>query len=157
MLRKILAVIVGALLYILLNWIVILGSIASGFAAGWVARCSSKCGFLIGALSAALGFCVFLYVMKFTSLAVDTLLDFLLFWMFIIWNLVGFLFAGIGGILGSMLYKPMGPLSKIRGSGGSRKSGIEPKVDVYVICPNCGFSNSEENEYCKSCGTKLVG
>jgi len=155
MLKKIFAVTVGALLYSVLNLIIIIGPLISGFVAGWLARCRVKEGFIIGVLSATLGFCISTYIINFANLRIDSFLNILIFWILLLWNLVGFLFSGIGGALGSMLSEPIDLFSfrKYRG----RVMEKEPDAEIYVICPNCGFSNPEKNEYCNSCGTKLVG
>jgi len=157
MLKKILAVTVGALLYSVLNLIIIIGPLISGFVAGWLARCRLKEGFIIGVLSATLGFCISTYIINFNfaSPRIYNLLDILIFWIFLVWNLVGFLFSGIGGAIGSMLSEPIYLFS----SRKPRKKKVmeEVEAEIYVICPNCGFSNPEKNEYCNSCGTKLVG
>jgi hypothetical protein len=156
MFEKILAVAVGAFLYIILNWVIVIGPIISGFAAGRLARCKPKDGFFVGVLSAILGFCIIAYAMDFTAFRVNSLWDFLVSWIFLLWNLIGFLFSGVGGALGSLIAEPLGFFPGVRRHGrGSVVKESDPLV--YVICPNCGFSNSERNEYCKSCGAKIVG
>lgn len=157
MLRKIFAVTLGALLYAVLNLIIIIGPLISGFVTGRLARCKPKEGFIIGILSATLGFCIFVYIVNFANFRIDNLLDILIFWIFLVWNLVGFLFSGIGGALGSMLSEPISFFSNFRKPKKRKVVGKEPDAEVYVICPNCGFSNPEKNECCNSCGTKLVG
>ncbi len=156
MLKRILAVTVGTLLYIVLNWIIIIGPLLSGFITGRIARCGLKRGFLIGILSAALGFGVLIYAINFANIGIGDPWNILLLWIFLLWNLVGLLFSGIGGALGSALSEPIDFSSSFRKHRKKRVSEKEPGTEVYVICPNCGFSNPEQNEYCNSCGTRLV-
>lgn len=156
MLRKIIAVALGTVLYPVLGWIIVLGPIMSGFAVGWIARCKPKEGFILGSVSAFLGFLLLMHALNVLDIDLITLSDVLVFWAFMLWNLFGFLLAGVGGVLGSILSKPM---ESVHEAGTQKKTVMveESPAEVYVVCPACGHGNSEEDEYCKSCGTKLVG
>jgi hypothetical protein len=157
MLRVLSGVIAGSLLYTILNWVPIIGPLCSGFVAGWVARCGARRGFTVGILSAAIGFLAILYLAYSVNLRIVSIWDILLLWIFLVWNLAGFLFSGIGSTLGSALSEPIDLLSKLQRHGKTGAGGKGRDAMVYVICPNCGFGNNEKNEYCSSCGKRFVG
>ncbi|MBN2014861.1 MAG: zinc ribbon domain-containing protein [Candidatus Altiarchaeota archaeon] len=154
MIRKILAITVGAAIYPLSFWILFLGPMMSGFVAGWIAKTKPKEGFILGVVSAFLGFLILVHALDVFNIGIITLSDVLFFWIFMLWNLFGFLLAGVGGVLGSLLSKPVEALKETK---KPLKDFKEPAAEVYLVCPSCGHSNSEEDEYCKSCGTRLVG
>lgn len=46
-------------------------------------------------------------------------------------------------------------VTKIFGEPSKQSLGIDTGATDYKKCPNCGFLNNAENNFCESCGTKL--
>ncbi len=146
-----LAVITGTAMYILLNWIPIIGPLIVGFIAGFIAKGSVKRRFLSGVLSAIIGF-VILLLFVFSKWGLNNIL---LLWIILLWNLTGIVFAGIGSILGSMISSTADMMSKFRRFDSSIHQ-YTGKTIRFNICPNCGISNPTDAVYCTSCGAAIV-
>lgn len=154
-LRILFAVLTGSLLYIVLILIPIIGPLITGLIAGWIAKSKPKTGFFIGVISGIIGF-LFLIFIAFPTWNLN--LNFFVWWIFLIWNLIAFLFTGVGAILGSMMSTTADFFSKFDRSERRKKEDIyvhEPETPIFVVCPNCGMSNPEDKGYCSSCGTPL--
>lgn len=151
--RLLFAVLAGSLLYIILVWIPLIGPLIVGLTVGWIARCNVRKGFFIGVLSGFTGFLYLIYV-AFPDM------NFLLWWGFLVWNLFASLFTGVGAVLGSMMSTTTEFFSKFDRFERRKRKDIyvhEPKVPIFIVCPNCGTSNTEDECYCSSCGNPIRG
>jgi hypothetical protein len=153
MLRRLAGIMLGATTYVFLSWIIIIGPFISGFMSGLVAGGGGRRGFTTGLFSAIAGFIIIVALMNAAGLEVNGIIAILLYWVFILTNLVGFLLSACGGALGAMI-------------AGQPKANKRPKhedifpespTEVYVICPACGHSNREQDESCRHCGTHILG
>lgn len=155
MLRRLLGIIVGAAAYVFLSWIIIVGPIVSGFISGLVAGGGGRRGFSTGLLSSAAGFLAIVALMNATGLAMNGLIEILLLGVFVLANLLGILLSAAGGALGGMVAGVPQP----RDGRQKQPENIfqENPASVYVICPTCGHSNGEKDEFCKHCGKRILG
>ncbi len=145
-------VLVGALLYMILNWIPVIGPLFMGRRVGRMVKGHPMKGAGIGILSAVVGFfCLNVFIFPNWDIFGRILL--------IGWNFIGIIFAGIGGAIGSMT----SAISDLKISGDRRNAYTnafhtfksESDVKTLIICPNCSFTNPEGRAYCGSCGAKL--
>jgi len=157
---------VGSSLYVVLNWIPLVGPFIVGLTAGRIARAK---GFLVGFFSGIFGF-AFLLFFVFPRWGISG--NFFLMWIMLLWNFVGIVLAGLGGSMGSSTGRRSG-FSYRFGSGrgrifeslGGKESGPEGEKkterdsikapDILLVCPKCGGSNPEGASNCKACGGAL--
>ena len=177
----------GGILYVALNWIPIIGPIAVGFMVGHMIKQNPGIGFKAGIYSACLGVIILAILFANTGLfnfsGAGIILVLLAIWILFIWNLVGILLAGLGGIVGSITGQtqrifegilpglaglPFGvsfnmPKAKrvlrLEAPPLDKQEDIKPaneeKKMKFVICPNCGSSNPESNNVCENCKQNL--
>lgn len=168
-LRIVAGTLVGSPLYVVLNWIPLLGPFIVGLTAGRIAKAR---GFLVGFFSGIFGF-AFLLFFVFPRWGISG--NFFLMWIMLLWNFVGIVLAGLGGSMGSATRRRPGfsyrfgsGRGRIFGSRGGNESGSredkgaekesidEPRAqEILVVCPNCGNSNPDGSERCRSCGGAL--
>ena len=165
-LRIVAGTLVGSSLYVVLNWIPLVGPFIVGLTAGRIARAK---GFLVGFFSGIFGF-AFLLFFVFPRWGISG--NFFLMWIMLLWNFVGIVLAGLGGSMGSAARRRSGfsyrfgsgrgkifGLREGRGSepGGEKRAERDSikAPDILVVCPNCGNSNPDGSERCKSCGGAL--
>jgi MFS family permease len=168
------AVFAGSVLYTLLLLIPVIGPLIAGITAGKISKCKPARGFYIGVTSGIIGF-IFLISVAFPTWNLN--LNFFVWWIFMIWNLVAIMLTGIGSMLGSVMFATSKFFSDLREPLRGEKEGVgfgefgeqtgessgeqfyEPGAEVYtfLICPRCGVSNPEDNDYCDSCGASLKG
>jgi len=165
-LRAVAGILVGSSLYVVLNWIPLLGPFMVGLTAGRIARVR---GFLVGFFSGILGF-AFLLFFVFPRWGISG--NFFLMWIMLLWNFVGIVLAGLGGSMGSAARRRPGfsyrfgsGRGRIFGSRGGSESGPggEKKTErdsieapeILLVCPKCGGSNPDGASNCKSCGGAL--
>ncbi len=141
--RLILAVTIGASLYVLLFWIPLIGPVIAGLYTGKIAHSGMRKGLIAGFFSGISGF-VFLSLYVFPRWGVFN--NFLLTWIILLWNSFGIILTTIGGAFGSIL---------LTRSGGEKERRHEESSHTLIVCPNCGFANPEGQKYCNSCGTHL--
>jgi hypothetical protein len=155
MLRRLLGIVIGGVSYILLSWAIIFGPIVSGFFSGIAAGGGARRGFYIGLLSAALGFVALVAAMDAVGISVNNAVDALLIWVFVLANIFGCLLSALGGALGGMV---AGAPAAAGNQRKQRPENIfhETAASVYVICPACGHSNGERDEYCRNCGKRIL-
>ena len=162
------AVLIGAVLYMGLNWIPIIGPLSVGIISVYISGGNFKKGFTIGLLSATFGFLAILAVISrfgvFSQLfgsSGTALMVVLLLWILFLWNLVSIFIAGIGGIFGSLISPRRFFARKIQEKEPIRidipKNEIASKSNIktYIICQNCGTGNLDSTDNCISCGLKL--
>ena len=175
-----LAIIIGALLYVVLSWVPVFGPLIVGIAAGRIAKGPILRGLLVGASSAIAGF-MLLSIYAPSGLSGN----FLIILIIIPLTLTGIIFAGIGGIFGSLMVATTDFLSSRQFRkppesaewepntaetsdlfDGHKKEHYKSDTTTYphtpdavlktlIICPNCGLGNPEEYMYCTSCKMKL--
>lgn len=155
---KALTVFLGGLAYLGLNWIPVLGPLAVGFIVGYVRRAGPRDGFRLGVYSGLVGFAGVLVLFKYNSIlpfeGSSVFPSFLALWIIVLWNLVGVLFAGVGGALASMFFHAQDFFEqRFPGAGGS--VGWRGKAASFIICPNCGSGLREGLGTCPSCGGKV--
>ncbi|MFH1125787.1 MAG: zinc ribbon domain-containing protein [Candidatus Altiarchaeota archaeon] len=179
-------VLFGGILYTGLNWIPVLGPLAVGFIVGYRIKGSPSEGFRTGIYSASIGTILIALLLSeiglFSTPETATIAVILITWILFIWNLVGILLAGLGGIAGSLaaqakkmfgaiapgiatiplnislgIPKPRSVL-RLRPPHTSQQekhtSDAENRIR-FAICPHCGSSNPEQNPSCETCGGKL--
>jgi hypothetical protein len=152
----------GSLIYVPLALVPVIGPLAAGLSAGKAAKVRPPQGFLLGVGSAAVGFLLWVFlVFPFFNVRPDNL-PLGIFWLlFALWNLFGAMVAGIGGVLGSMLSLSERVFSSRNGTNRGRagKTGEEipneSDAPVYVICPACATSNTEDAVHCINCGKEI--
>lgn len=147
-----LAIITGTVMYILLNWMPIIGPLIVGFIAGVIAKDGPKRRILAGILSATSGF-VILMLFVFSKWGLNNIL---LLWMLLFWNFTGIIFAGIGSILSQMISTTADLISEFRGFDSAIHRQTGAKTIRFSVCPNCGISNPENAVYCTSCGSMMA-
>ncbi|MBU4265594.1 MAG: zinc ribbon domain-containing protein [Candidatus Altiarchaeales archaeon] len=165
-LRIVAGTLVGSSLYVVLNWIPLVGPFIVGLTAGRIAKGR---GFLVGFFSGIFGF-AFLLFFVFPRWGISG--NFFLMWIMLFWNFVGIVLAGLGGSFGSAARRRSGfsyqfgsGRGRIFGSRGGRGSGQggEKKTEkdsieapeVLVVCPKCGGSNPDGASECDACGGAL--
>jgi hypothetical protein len=150
------SVIIGGLVYVGLNWIPLIGPLAVGAFVGYLRRRGPRDGFKAGTTTALLGFLGVIYLLSSTSLLPlrgITLPSLLVFWILLLWNVVGILLAGVGGALSSMFFHAHDFLERRLEYSG----GVENPVSVisYSLCSNCGVSIKDDLHECPSCGLRV--
>lgn len=180
-------IIFGGVLYLGLNWIPIIGPLAVGFIVGYIIKEKPSTGFKAGVYSAALGVITLAVVFSRTGLfnpaETGMLTALLTTWILVIWNVVGILIAGLGGLLGSLAGQAKRMFEGITSGITTLPFGISfgvpkprkviklrpPPMDEYsktktmeeekrikfIICPHCGLSNPDSSKNCENCGKKL--
>jgi len=150
-LRSMMGIIAGGILYSAVVWIPIIGSFMTGFVTGYISKGDMKRGFFVGLLSGICGFTLLIYLITgHLSVISNEIINILILWVITLWNITGIFFSGLGGAIGAMTSLS----SDIFVGKWRSKSGVG-KVKTYIICPNCGSSNSESAKTCRSCGTVL--
>lgn len=100
------AIISGGVLYMLLNWIPIVGPLAAGFAVGYTLKENPLNSFRAGAYSAAIGWLTLIVLLGragfFNPSEIGNLTLLLVIWILVVWNFFGILLAGVGGVIGSL-------------------------------------------------------
>ncbi len=146
-----LSVVIGTVMYILLNWIPVLGPLITGFITGFIARGRAMRRAVAGILSAILGFAILMFFV-FSKWGFGNIL---LLWMILFWNFTGIVFTVMGSILSSMLSTTADFISEFR-----RFESVIPRAGTktirFNICPNCGIRNPENAVYCQSCGIAMI-
>ena len=165
-LRIVAGTLVGSSLYVVLNWIPLLGPFIVGLTAGRIARAR---GFLVGFFSGIFGF-AFLLFFVFPRWGISG--NVFLMWIMLLWNFVGIVLSGLGGSMGSAAKRRSGFSyrfgswgGKRSGPWGGRASGLDGKKrtekesieapDILVVCPKCGGSSPEGASNCNACGGAL--
>lgn len=155
-----LAITVGALFYVGLNWVPVLGPLFSGALVGYLRGGNTKKGFHMGVSSGVIGFVVLLLIFSgvgvFQTTGLTTVVTILIVWILFIWNMTGIFFCGVGGVFGSIASR----MSLLLGGMPKIRETQEPKPThrggiTYVICPNCGEGNPKSEGKCSSCGIRL--
>jgi len=171
------AVFSGGVLYVGLNWIPIIGPIIVGFLVGYTVKENPRNGFRLGVYSATLGAAMIAVILGnsglFNMAGSGTLLAMLIAWILIIWNLVGILLAGLGGMLGALVGQAktmfdMIPKLEMLPFGISfgmpkpkrvlklQAPPVEEEKRIkFNICEYCGSSNPELNKVCDTCRKRL--
>jgi ribosomal protein L40E len=92
--------------------------------------------------------------MSAVGLYVNGVIEILLLWVFVLANLFGFLLSALGGALGGMIAGVPKPMDRKK----QQPENVfhEAAASVYVICPACGHSNGEKDEYCRNCGKRIL-
>ncbi len=151
--RNVLGFLAGSLIYFILVLLPFAGPLLSGIAAGRIAKKGPGAGFFLGAFSGIAGACLWAYLLFIVlDLRLDSFFSWLFLFIFVLWNAASIIFAGIGGVLGSIaagterLFSGPSP-------GAVYESG--ESVMTLVVCPDCGTANPEENIMCSSCGAKI--
>ncbi|MFH0861796.1 MAG: DUF5518 domain-containing protein [Candidatus Altiarchaeota archaeon] len=155
--KTVFAVIVGAVLYSILNWIPLLGAAAAGAYTGYGSGGGFRRGFRNAAYAATIGGLLVIclaYVYALTDLtgANKTLIMFV-GWVLLVWHIAGVLIAGLAGGLGAV----GNDINKLIPTG-LREVITKPRkksaVD-YAICPGCGQGNVVSAKTCIGCGIGL--
>lgn len=152
----------GSLIYVPLALVPVIGPLAAGLSAGKAAKVRPPQGFLLGVGCAVSGFLLWVFVVfPFFNVRPDNLLSGIFWLLFALWNLFGALVAGVGGVLGSLASLSERVFSSRSVTNGGRSGKTEEAIPnessapVYVICPACATSNTEDAIYCINCGRKI--
>jgi len=147
-----LSIVTGTVMYILLNWIPVIGPVIVGFIAGLISKGSVKRRFFSAVLSAILGSAILMFFI-FSKLEIRSIL---LWWIIILWNLAGIASAGIGSILSRIISSTADVVSEFRRFDSTIHGERDKRTISFNICPNCGMSNPDNNVYCAYCGSTMV-
>ncbi|MDD5111671.1 MAG: DUF5518 domain-containing protein [Candidatus Altiarchaeota archaeon] len=176
----------GGLLYLSLNWIPVIGPLAAGFFVGYSQQGSTpKAVFRAGAYAGLLGVVGVAMLLDTIGLLdtsqTSTAIVFLTLWVLLVWNIVGVLLAGIGGMLGSLTGQAKRLVDILQSGAGfplnislgmprprrvvnlrpppaysNERPGHEDEKKLkFSICPQCGASNPDTSALCGSCGMTL--
>jgi ribosomal protein L40E len=100
------AVLSGSILYVLLNWIPIIGPLAAGFAVGYALKANPFNSFKAGVYSASIGTLTLGVLLStsgfFNTLETSALTVVIATWVLVVWNFFGILLTGIGSFMGSL-------------------------------------------------------
>jgi hypothetical protein len=158
-LSYVLTLLVGCLTYVGINWIPIAGPLIVGVVVGYLRRVGPKDGFKTGIYSGILGFAVIAFLFYrahvFNLDGVGKLTSILILWVFLLWNIVGILLAGVGGAVSSMVFHAHDFFGRVFDYAPER-SHSKDDVTSYLICSNCGMGVSEGSVDCPSCGGKIT-
>lgn len=155
------ALVTGSVLYTGLNWIPLVGPLTVGFIASRISGGGLKRGFNAGIYSGLGGFTILMFSLHhfgilgqlFASSGLSTLAGLLLVWIIFLWNLVGILFCGVGGLLGAMVERTRRVFEL--GHRFTAELFTGPRPATYVVCPNCGAGNPNTTDHCRTCGIPL--
>jgi len=164
-LRIVAGTLVGSSLYVVLNWIPLLGPFIVGLTAGRIAKAK---GFPVGFFSGIFGF-AFLLFFVFPRWGISG--NVFLMWIMLLWNFVGIVLAGLGGSVGSAArrsgfsYRFGSGRGRIFESLRGKESGPEGEKkaekdsikapEILVVCPKCGGSSPDGASRCNACGGAL--
>jgi hypothetical protein len=138
------SVLVGAVLYSLLNWIPLIGPFAAGVLVGYLVGGGFNRGLRHAAVSAALGAAAIAYALVFydplslRTVPAVTLL--FISWILLVWNTAGIAVASIGGGFGAVgkdLHSFLPRLVEQLTPKTRPNRGID-----YLFCPVCGQGNA---------------
>lgn len=141
---------IGSLLYVILNFIPLIGPFLAGVTTGKFSR-NLKQGILGGFLSGVVGSLLVFFIFSNWLYTWSIFGKFLAGSFLLIWNLVGIIFTTLGGIIGSAFSFQ----KRIWERFTPEKEEEEVKRKILVVCKNCKTANPKGREYCKSCGEKL--
>ncbi len=136
----VLGIIVGAPLYVILNFIPLVGPFLSGFTAGKISQGGLKNGSLAGFFSGVIGSLLIFSLFSGWVYSWGFLSKFLVGGFLLLWNLVGIILTTIGGIVGAIFHP---------------KKESQEERKILVVCKNCKSTNPKGKKYCDSCGEKL--
>ena len=149
----------GALGYVGLNWIPIVGPLGVGLIVGYVRRKGPRDGFQVGVYSGLIGAVTVVYLFyetKVLSLSgISTFPSFLIVWIMVLWNLVGVFFTGVGGALASMFFHAHDFIEK-RLDHGLDTRRMREHVTSFIICERCGESMQENAGECPHCKMEIT-
>lgn len=166
LIRFIFGAIIGAMLFIPLTLIPIIGPLSTGFAAARISKSGPGRAATLGLISSCLGFAFWaLFIFPRIGAMLDSTLLFIFFWVFAIWNITSILFTMIGAVLagiGNMAVNIASTASQQKWRHTPEEFAEkedEPGAEeqVFIVCPSCGSSNLEEAGKCSFCGAELRG
>ncbi|MFH1787912.1 MAG: DUF5518 domain-containing protein [Candidatus Altiarchaeota archaeon] len=146
--------VIGALSYVGLNWIPILGPLAAGGVVGYLRRRGPRDGFRIAAISGVFGALAVVYLFAETGVLafndMSAFPSFLVMWIILLWNVVGVLLTGAGGALASMFFHAHDFLER-RFDGGRERPGGSQGSASFIICERCGEGVRACEDKCPHC------
>lgn len=150
--------VLGALAYLGLNWIPIVGPLGVGLIVGYVRRKGPRDGFRVGVYSGLIGAVAVVYLFYETKVlglsGISAFPSFLIVWIMVLWNLVGVFFTGVGGALASMFFHAHDFLEK-RFEPGYDSAQRREQVTSFIICENCGEGIREHAGECPHCKMEI--
>lgn len=145
--------IAGALVYVGLNWIPVVGPLATGFIVGQTIKADSRKSFNQGILAGTIGFVILMFLMNalgiFNMTGTQMIGGILVAWILFIWNAIGILLCGAGAMVGSLFSRTS---RMLEGFGFGR---VKEYSHDYRMCPECGFSFPDGAKSCSNCGLEL--
>lgn len=151
------AILLGAILYAILNWIPVIGALISGLIVGYLVGGGFKGGFKHATYASALGAITVSYMIASYGLQdvgnTNKLIMLFMIWVTAIWHLAGIFFSGLGGGFGAVGKDIFTVIPK-----GFRdlitRQRPKPGID-YIICSKCGQGNVSSATTCIGCGKNL--
>jgi hypothetical protein len=151
------SVLVGGLIYSVLNWVPIFGALSAGAFTGYSVGGGFGRGFKAAVYSAAVGTLLTLYLLLEYAVGdlsgVNKVLLIFMAWVLVVWHMAGMLLCGIGGGFGAVgkdirSIIPQGLQDMFEKT--AQKGGVD-----YIICPNCGQGNVSAAKTCVGCSKSL--
>jgi len=150
------AVAAGAALYLVLNWVPLLGPLAVGLTVGYLVGGGFRRGFQSGLVSSLLGCALVVlavYHMIPQGASFSNLPWLFMVWVLAVWNLAAVALTCVGagfGAVGKDLKSMIPPKLMEIFSPINEKDSVD-----YIICPICGSGVKLDSSYCSECG-KLI-
>ncbi|MBN2251000.1 MAG: zinc ribbon domain-containing protein [Candidatus Altiarchaeota archaeon] len=153
--RLLLGIFTGTIMYTPLVLVPFIGPLAAGFATGWIAKTRPQKAFSAGLFSGLLGFLAWdLYIIPAWEIETGYLF-WIFWWMFLVWNLLGMILSGVAASLGSAMSSTKEVLSEYGKQNRMRETRYETDPPVYVICKSCGATNPDDSIYCAICNERI--
>ncbi len=146
----------GAAVYSALNWVPLVGPLATGFMVGWWAGGGFMKGLRNAAYAASLGSLIVFYLIAAYVLSpapAQAPVNLVLLWMLLAWNVTNIIVAAAGGGIGAL---GSDIRSIIPANLMDSLSRQKPRTGVeYRICPACGQGNVESAKTCIGCARPM--
>jgi Na+/proline symporter len=156
--RFVLGVIVGAILYLPLTLVPILGPLFAGYASGRIAKTGVTTGIILGFLTSCLGFIAWIYfIYPRINSVLDSTLSWVFLWVFVIWNITSIVFM-LGGAVIAGIQNTAEKISAVPRRGFEEDAQMSTEFNVtntFIVCPNCGSANPDDKEKCSFCGNQI--
>ena len=159
--RFLIGLIVGAVLFIPLTLVPLVGPLFTGYTSAKIAKVGVTRAIILGFISSLAGFLAWVfYIYPQIAGSLDSTLSLVFLWLFVIWNITSMIFT-IGGALISGIQTTTEKIQLAAAQTMATRTGeqgmnVECDIaETLIVCPNCGSGNKEDAKTCCFCGAQI--
>jgi hypothetical protein len=154
--RFVLGTAVGAIFYVPLTLVPIIGPLLAGYVSGRIAKTGVTTGIILGGVSSCLGFIAWInFIYPQVNGSLDSTLSWVFLWVFVIWNITSIVFM-IGGAVIAGIQNTADKIKIMSRIPEDETMNTEFNVtNTFIVCPNCGSANPENSDKCSFCGAQI--